>query len=153
MLLVRRNRPTADLGWPTGVDLVDNLHRDFDSLVGRVLGDAWEGQALACRVDVREDENHYYVEAEVPGLSKDEIDITMENGVLTIAGEKKTSVEENDGNFHIRERRYGKFARQFTLPTAVDEGKVKAALKDGILTITLDKREEVKPKKISVNLG
>ena len=141
------------MDWPTGVDVVDRLHRDFDRLVDRVIGDSWTGQMLPYNVDVREDEGHYYVEAEMPGLSKDDIQITVENGLLTIAGEKKASSDETKGNLHIQERRYGKFSRQFTLPSAVDEEKVNATLKDGILTITLDKREEVKPKRITVSPG
>jgi HSP20 family protein len=158
MLPVLINRGRGLLGspleWSGGVDVVDRLHRDFDRLVTRALGESWDGgEFLPYNVDVREDEGHYYVEAEMPGLGKDDIQITVENGVLTIAGEKKASNDQQKGDFHIRERRYGKFLRQFTLPSAVDEEKVNAVLKDGILTITLDKREEVKPKKISVNAG
>lgn len=145
MLPVRMTR--RSLGWPNGLDLIEGLHRDFDSLLGRVFT---QGEALPYAVDVREDENHFYVEAEMPGLTKDDIEVTLENGVLTISGEKKTSVDEQKENFHLRERRYGRFTRAFTLPSAVDESKVNAVLKDGILTVTLDKREEVKPRKIAV---
>lgn len=136
------------LGWPNGSDMLDSLHRDFDSLIGHVLT---QGDSFGYPVDVREDANHYYVEAEMPGLTKDDIEVTLENGVLTVGGEKKYSRDEEKENYHMRERRFGRFARSFTLPSAVDEGKVNAILKDGILTITLDKREEVKPRKISVN--
>jgi len=128
--------------------MLDSLHRDFDSLLGRVFT---QGESFGYPVDVREDESHYYVEAEMPGLNKDDIEVTLENGVLTIAGEKKSTLDEQKENFHMRERRFGRFARSFSLPSAVDEGKVNATLKDGILTITLDKREEVKPRKIAVN--
>ncbi len=154
MLPVWIDRHRGGLAWPNTWDMVDNLQRDFGRFVGRVFGDGWEGEAVGCPVNVREDDNHYFVEAEVPGLSKEDLDITLENGVLTITGEKKFAAppEESRG-FHIRERRYGRFTRQFTLPTAVNEDQVQASMKDGVLTITLDKREEVKPKKISVNLG
>ncbi|MGB9626143.1 MAG: Hsp20/alpha crystallin family protein [Phycisphaerae bacterium] len=157
MLPVRLGRG-ADLladsmGWPMGADLGDRVHRDFDRLVHRVFGEPWAGQAVAYNVDVREDDSHYYVEAELPGLTKDDIEITLEDGVLTISGEKRISSERKDGHYHIRERQYGRFSRQFSLPVAVDENKVDALLKDGVLKITLDKREEAKPRKITVSGG
>ncbi|HOW19548.1 MAG TPA: Hsp20/alpha crystallin family protein [Phycisphaerae bacterium] len=157
MLPVRLGRG-ADLlddpmGWPMGAGLVDRVHRDFDRLVDRVLGEPWAGGLVPYNVDVREDDSHYYVEAEMPGLTKDDIEITLEDGVLTISGEKKTSSEQKSGHYHIRERQYGRFSRQFSLPSAVDENKVDALLKDGVLRITLDKREDVKPRKITVSGG
>ena len=151
MLPVLLQRSRGTIGWPTGIDVVTDLHRDFDRLVGRVFGDGGEGTYLPYNVDIREDENHFYVDAEVPGMKKDEIEVTLEAGVLTIAGEKKSEIDREKSDYHIRERRYGKFSRSFTLPSAVDENKVNAALKDGVLTITLDKREEVKPRKIAVS--
>lgn len=153
MLPVHTSRERGLLGWPAGLDIVGGLHGNFDRLVDRLFNEPWaaNGEILPYKVDVREDAGHYYVEAELPGLSKDDIQITVENGLLTVAGEKRTSYNQDKENLHIQERRYGKFSRQFTLPTAVDEEKVNATLKDGILTITLDKREEVKPKKITVS--
>ena len=91
--------------------------------------------------------------AELPGLSKDEIDITLEDGVLTISGEKKNEHAEEKNGYHLRERGYGKFSRSFRLPTEVNPDKVGAHLKDGLLTLTLDKAEQVKPKKIEVKAG
>ncbi len=105
---------------------------------------------MGYRVDVREDAEHIYVEAELPGLTKEDIEITLEDGVLTIAGEKKIENEEEREGYEVRERRYGKFSRTFELPSVVDEGKVRANLKDGVLLVTLDKREEVRPKRIEV---
>jgi len=157
MLPVRLGR-SADLladpmGWPTEADLVGRGHRDFDRLGERVLGEPWARQLVPCNADVREDESHYYVEVEMPGLTRDDIEITLEDGVLTISGEKKMSSEQRKHNYHIRERQYGRFSRQFSLPVAVDENKVDALLKDGVLRITLDKREEAKPRKITVSGG
>lgn len=148
-VLTRRNR--GALGWPTGFDALAELQRDFDRLVGRVFGDGGENIYLPYNVDIREDEDHFYVSAEMPGMKKDDIEVTLEAGVLTISGEKKMESQHEKCDWHIQERRYGKFSRSFTLPSAVDESKVNATLKDGVLTITLDKREDVKPKKIAVS--
>jgi HSP20 family molecular chaperone IbpA len=94
-----------------------------------------------------------YVEAELPGYKKDEVDITLENQTLTISAEhksEKTEGEENKGDWLLRERRYSRFLRSFNLPPTVDDQKVDAKLNDGVLTITLNKREETKPRRISV---
>jgi HSP20 family protein len=99
-------------------------------------------------VDVHEDADHIYVEAELPGFNKDEVNITLEEGVLTIQAERKTETKQRDP-LHI-ERRWTQFQRAFTLPTAVNENTVKASMNSGVLTVTLDKREEVKPRKISI---
>ena len=127
---------------------------DLQGELDRFIGDVWGGypvpSSLGYRVDVREDAEHVYVEAELPGLTKEDIEITLEDGVLTIAGEKKLENGEEREGYQVRERRYGKFSRRFELPPVVDEGKVRANLKDGVLLVTLDKREEVKPKRIEV---
>jgi len=102
-------------------------------------------------VDVHENADHFFVEAELPGFSKDEVDITLEDGVLTIRAERKTESSKRDP-LHI-ERRWTQFQRAFTLPTAVNENSVNATMDKGVLTITLDKREEVKPRKISITAG
>ena len=111
------------------------------------------GQRLApYAVDVREDADHFYVEAELPGFSKEDVDITLENQMLTIAAERKSEKEEKSkkGELLLHERRYNRFLRSFTLPPTVDEQTVNAKLDNGILTITLNKREETKPRKIQV---
>jgi len=116
-----------------------------------LVPDRGEGTVAAYPVDIREDDAHFYVDAEMPGFGKDEIDITFENGVLSITAERKVEQEQqNKGETHLRERRYTRIQRAFKLPTAVDENKVDAALKDGVLHLTLDKREEVRPRKIQV---
>ena len=127
---------------------------DLQGELDRFIGDVWGGcpvpPSLGYRVDVREDAEHVYVEAELPGLAKEDLKITLEDGVLTIAGEKKLENEEEREGYQVRERRYGKFSRRFELPSVVDEGKVRANLKDGVLLVTLDKRAEVRPKRIEV---
>ena len=140
-------------------DPFEQAQREFDSLLGRFLGDRQAngsgGSPLApYAVDVREDGDHIYVEAELPGFRKDEVDITLENQTLTIAAERlenRDGGEAKKGEHLLRERRYTRFLRSFTLPPTVDEQSVNAKLNDGVLTVTLSKREETKPRKISVS--
>ena len=101
-------------------------------------------------VDIWDDADHIYLEAELPGIKKDEIDISVENGVLTIQGEKKHEEIKKDHTHHVQERYYGSFSRSFSLPSTVDPDKVDATLKDGLLKVVLNKREEVKAKRIEV---
>ena len=111
-------------------------------------------QGLAPRLDVVERENEFVVQAEMPGIARDDIEVTLENGILTISGECRNEKEETNGSRLIRqERQYGKYVRSLRLGKEVDEKKVKANYKDGILELTLPKSEEVKPKKINVNVS
>jgi HSP20 family protein len=130
----------------------DSAQRDFDSLVNRLFNSRQTGPLAPYAVDVREDADHIYVEAELPGFTKEEIDITMENSTLTISAEHKAEKKDhNGGDYLLNERRFTRFLRSFTLPPTVDEGSVHANLKDGVLVITLNKREETKPRKIQVS--
>ena len=124
--------------------------RNLDRLFEDFGGIQFTGGAP--RVDVREDDGHLYFDAELPGWSKDDVTITVENDILTIRGERAAKTDVEGQNYHIRERRSGSFTRNFQLPTVVDSAKVAAVLKDGILTVTLDKREEVKPRQIEVKV-
>lgn len=137
-------------------DPYESIQREFDSVLGRFLGgapvaDGGERLAPYC-VDVREDADHFYVEAELPGFKKEDIDITLENQQLTISAERKEDQKQQGkkGELLHHERRFTRFLRSFTLPPTVDEQTVNAKLADGVLTITLNKREETKPRKISV---
>lgn len=105
-------------------------------------------------VDIKEDKKSYEISAELPGLDKDDIHVDLTNQVLTISGEKKTeSTEDKDENYHVMERRYGYFKRSFTLPNSIEQEKIKADFKKGILHITLPKSESAieTPRKIKVN--
>ena len=104
-------------------------------------------------VDVREDENGYAIEANLPGVDKETMEVTFEDGVLTISAEGRSDEERRDGDFHIRERRTGRFSRSFRLPGEADPEKVKAELADGVLTVTVEKVEAQKPRKITVQAG
>ena len=141
------------------VDPMDLIGREFDGVLNRFFanGDvAGNGGSRAnwmapYGVDIREDQDHLYVEADLPGFKKDEVDITLENQTLTIAAEKKAeATEEKKGEWLLNERRYARFLRSFTLPPTVDESKVDAKLADGVLRVILNKREETKPRKIQV---
>ena len=100
-------------------------------------------------IDVYEDKDHVFVRAEVPGMKKDEIDISLHEGVLTLSGERKPEYDKAEA--HRVERFAGRFQRSISLPSPVDAAKVRATYKDGILAITLPKAEEAKPKQITVN--
>lgn len=103
-------------------------------------------------VDIAEDDQNITLQAEIPGVKMEDLKITLENNVLTIAGERKFKEEEKKENYHRIERRYGKFTRSFTLPTGVNAEKVNAVFENGILNITLPKREEFKPKQITIGV-
>ncbi len=104
-------------------------------------------------VDIYEDDHNITIQAEVPGINEKDLDIRLENNVLTISGERKLENEENKENFHRIERQYGRFTRSFTLPSVVDPDSVNADFQDGILKITVAKREEAKPKQIKIGTG
>jgi HSP20 family protein len=133
------------------VDPVESAQRDFNTMLNRFFGGQNDGGRLApYGVDVREDADHLYVEAELPGFRKDDVDITLENQTLTISAEREDQKEQK-GELLLNERRYSRFLRSFTLPPTIDEKSVDAKLADGVLKITLNKREESKPRKVTVN--
>jgi HSP20 family protein len=104
-------------------------------------------------VDIYETDRHEVVlKAELPDMRREDINVTFENGVLTLKGERKFEQEVKKENFQRIERRHGSFSRSFTLPNTVDAGKISASYKDGVLTICLPQREEAKPKQIAVNV-
>jgi HSP20 family protein len=155
---IRKKERSDQMALPTRVlramnDPFVDLHRDFDQMIGRFLRPPTDGGTnwAPYAVDVREDADHLYVEAELPGFKKDEIDITLENQTLTISAERGDRKEQTQGDYLLNERRYGRFLRSFTLPPTVDEKSVDAKLADGVLHITLNKREETKPRKIQVS--
>jgi len=129
-------------------NLRDEVNRLFESpLAG--LTQAFNSWSPA--VDLYEDKDNVVVKAELPGMKKEEIDVSLHEGALTISGERKIEREEK-GETYRSERFFGRFQRSVMLPSAVDESKVSASYKDGILTITLPKSEEAKPKQIEVSV-
>ena len=104
-------------------------------------------------VDISETEGEYLIKAELPEVRKEDVKVTVENGVLTLQGERRQETEEKGKRFHRVERSYGCFVRSFTLPESVDESSVKAEYKDGVLNLHLPKSEKVKPKAIDVKVA
>ena len=104
-------------------------------------------------VDVYEDEHAIQLKFEVPGLDEKDIDIRLENSVLTVKGERKFEKETKEENYRRVERRYGTFTRSFTLPNTVSSEKIQAAYEKGVLTISLPKTEAAKPKQIKIEVG
>jgi len=102
-------------------------------------------------VDIREEENRFVLTADVPGVSRENIDITLEDGVLTIRGERSARQESEAEGYRRRERVQGAFQRQFTLPDTVNAEQINATVKDGVLEIAIPKLEKPRPKKITVN--
>jgi len=131
--------------WDTPFELLRDVDRAFN---GRFNYDN-EDLTAKYPVDIHEDNDGLTVSAELPGFKKDEVDISIDNGLLTISAQREAA-EHKDGTTHLNERRYTRVRRQFSLPTTVDTANVDAKLKDGVLTLRLVKKEEVKPRKIEV---
>ncbi len=104
------------------------------------------------QVDITEDDKEYLIKADLPEMKKDEIKVNVENGVLTVSGERKTEKEEKNKKFHRIERSYGTFQRSFALPDDADGTKVKAEFKEGVLRVHLPKHPVAKPKAIEVKV-
>lgn len=104
-------------------------------------------------VDIAEDEKEYLIKCELPEVNKEDVKVTVENGTLTIAGERKSEKEEKGKKFHRLERYYGKFERSFSIPDDADGSQVKAEFKDGLLRVHLAKSEKARPKHIEVKVG
>ena len=136
----------------------EKLHRDMSRIFDQgISGEAdqdvslWAG-AWSPVVDVLDQKDVIVVKADLPGLSKDDIDVVIENNVLSIRGEKKHKEEHKDGDVIRSERYYGSSHRAFTLPSTVDPQKVQAKFQDGVLELQIAKKEEAKPKQIKVEV-
>ena len=147
-MAIVRWRPFRDM-----MNIQDEVNRLFDDFLGRpLLRTEWSEEVWSPSVDISETEDNVIIKAEMPGLNKDEVKISLQDNTLTLMGEKKLEKVEKDANYHRVERSYGVFNRSFTLPTSVKSDKIKATYKDGILSITLPKTEEVKPKEIPISI-
>ena len=136
---------------------VDRVFESFWSGFGTpsLLRENGGGISLDVRVDATEDDKGYHVTAELPGMSEKDVEVTFADGMLTISGEKKEEKEVKEENYHRRERSFGSFRRSFTLPGEVDEEKIAASFKDGVMTIDLPKSKtaQKKAKKITISRG
>lgn len=133
-MLGRLERYTGKLGWP-------NLRRETFTTT------EW-----APKVDIVETDKEYTIKAELPEVNKEDVKVNIENGELTISGERKQEKEEKDKKFHRIERYYGSFMRSFTLPDNVDEANIKATYKDGMLNLSLPKSAQATPKAMQVKI-
>ena len=104
-------------------------------------------------LDAHEDQDKFVVAVEIPGMKKEDMNVSVHDGVLTVSGERKSEKDVKDGTVHRRERFYGKFSRSVSLPSAVRADKVNATYKDGVLTIEIPKAEEAKPKTVEVKIS
>jgi len=139
------------------LELGNRLERFFQRPFSRLLTGNGEKEAMTLTewvpvVDISEDDKEYLVKAELPDLKKEEVKVVVENGELTLSGERKFQKEEKGKKYHRIERSYGSFLRSFTLPAGVNAEKVSADFKDGVLEVHLPKDEQAKPKTIEVKV-
>ncbi len=152
-MLIRRVK-----SWPfehqlNGFSELDRLRRDLSHILttpgGQVRLDSPAG--VYPFLNVTQDQDNFYIRSEIPGMTLEELDVSVTGRHVTIAGERKIPSEEQEVRYHRREREDGKFRRQFNLPTDVDAEKVEAKYRHGMLMIVLPKAESAKPRKISIN--
>jgi HSP20 family protein len=147
MQLTRRQRPEY---WSPLTRLQDELNRFFTY---PDLGETeFFGNWLPA-VDIREDKDKLVVKAEIPGMKKEDINVSVHENTLVLSGEKKCEEEEKNGETYRSERCYGRFQRSIALPWSVDTGKIDAQYRDGVLTVMLPKSEQAKPKQIDVKVA
>lgn len=154
MNIVRWNQPSLT-SWP-GFGRLFDLRNEIDRLFDAPLAELGSSTNLlsgwAPALDVFEDKNNFTVKTELPGMKKEDIEVSFHEGTLSISGERKSESKHEDEEVCRSERYFGRFQRTVTLPSAVAADKVKATYKDGVLTITLPKTEEAKPKQIDVTV-
>jgi HSP20 family protein len=132
-----------------------NLRRTVDRLFDNAGPDHEWGQPSmwGLAVDVVENKDDFIVKASVPGINPDDLDISYADDILTIKGEIKSENEVKDNQYHLRERRFGSFARSIRLPTKIKGDAIEASYQNGVITLHLPKAEEVKPKRIAIKVG
>lgn len=134
------NRMFRTLGNRFGFDNGDDIEKEYESAVWMPL------------TDIYEDKDNYMLTLDLPGINKEDVKISFNDGQLSISGERKLEKESKDGSWHRVERNYGKYFRSFTLPKKIKEDKIEAEFKNGQLTITVPKAEEAKPKEIDIKV-
>jgi len=145
MMLVKRDNlsPSVDRYY-------NNL---FDNFLGGSLLDSEACKEVdwSPRMEVEESENTFFLNVEVPGMKKKDIDISIKENVITVSGEKKAKEQKEDSSYYLNEVSYGKFSRSFKLPGNVDIDKIKGSWNEGVLTVEVPKTEIAKPRKIEIN--
>ena len=148
MTMITRFDPIRELA--TLQDRVNTLFEGWSEVGGK---DQLTAGTFVPPVDVYEDEHKLVLKLEIPGVNEQDLNVSLENNMLSIQGERKFEKEEKEENFHRIERRYGSFTRSFRLPNTVDGEQVEANYEHGILKITLAKRAEAKPRQIKIGAG
>jgi len=152
MTLVKWN-PTRDLF---------NLEKEFNKIfstfgdkfgISRADEEAYENAIWSPLADISEDDNKYTVTLDLPGVDKNDVKLSFTEGKISISGERKQESEEKNTKYHRVERMYGKYFRSFALPNKIKEDKIDAQFKNGQLTITIPKADEVKPKEIEIKVN
>lgn len=129
--------------------------RDMNRLFSGLMPTAWDEQEIFNtswnpRVNIFENKDHLVLEADLPGMTRDDFDLSVENNIVTLKGERKFEKKDETDNYHRIERAYGTFTRSFTLPPTVSAEGVKAEFNNGVLNVTFPKREETKARKIEI---
>jgi HSP20 family protein len=143
--------------WDPFVELED-VSKQLNRIFGRFPARAETGSEVltmadwAPTVDITETDSAYMIKGEIPGVNKEDVKVTIEDGMITMRGERKQEKEEKDKKYHRIERSYGSFLRSFRVPDDVDENAVKAEFKDGMINVTLPKSDKSKPKSINVSI-
>jgi HSP20 family protein len=157
MEIIKRSegRSTMDRPWANIDRFFDDMWRNAVSRVFKApfFYEMSDSELLPWHplADIEETEDAYVLRMDLPGINKNDIHLSIEKNVLTIRGERKHEGSEKNENYHAMERFYGKFQRSFVLPSSVDDNSVNAEYKDGVLTVTLKKKEEAKPKAIEIH--
>ncbi len=150
MNITKYQRP-AVIAWPSFSpfnSLSDELDRLFEAPLAALTRNTWSPT-----LDVLEDKDNYLILTDLPGLKREDIKVSLEDGTLTISGERKSETRSEETSVHRVERFSGRFERSLALPATVSAEKVKATYTDGVLTLTLPKTEQAKPKRIDVTLN
>lgn len=142
MTLIKYSRPSYDL-----------MSRDFSDLMDEFFSDVVQSnrEGFSPRIDISETDQQYLINVELPGMKRDDIEVSLDNGRLNISGERKFEEEEEGKTFHRVETRYGSFSRSFQLPDNIDEDSISAKYEDGLLNISVDKAQEEVKKKIEIS--
>jgi HSP20 family protein len=162
MALVKRNQSTEMDVWNRDYPVARTLH-SFQREMNRMLDNFFRGdifdegnfsgtQVFAPAVDISETKDAYVIKVELPGIRKDDVKVTMNNNIVTIAGEKKIEEEKREGNFYRMERSFGAFERSVAIPGPIKPDAIDCRFSDGLLTVSLPKTEEAKQKIIDVKV-
>ena len=151
-MILKRMFDFPNNSWTNAFDELERMRRNMDRLIGQIAGRAyWPTHAgVFPLVNVTEDKDHFYIHSEIPGMKREEINISATGKNLSISGERKIASEGENVRYHRREREDGKFSRVIALPSDIRVDKIEAAYIDGILSIKIPKAEKAKPKQIKI---